>query len=70
MKLALRVAGGIFLFVALTHLVRVICRVPIIIGHHPIRYRASVLGFVISVLLSFWMFKASSCGDKKGCCGS
>ncbi|MGE5308369.1 MAG: hypothetical protein ACM3OC_04735 [Deltaproteobacteria bacterium] len=70
MKAALRVAGSIFSLVALAHLLRVIYKVPLIVGNYPVRLRVSVVSFIVSTLVAYWMFKAASCGEKKGCCGS
>lgn len=56
---ALVVAGIIFGFVALMHLLRLIYKTPVIIAKKTIPLWVSGLGFIIPLLLSIWMFSAS-----------
>ena len=54
----LKVAGIIFLVVSLAHLARLIFKVELIIGGFIMPLWFSVLGFIIPLLLSLWMFKS------------
>lgn len=56
---ALIIAGFIFGLVSLTHLLRVIYKVPIIIGNKIIPMWASILSFILTLLLSIYMFIVS-----------
>jgi len=54
------VAGCVFGFVALMHLLRLIYKVEITIGPVNIPQWLSVLGFIIPASLSVWMFMANA----------
>jgi len=56
--MALKVAGAVFLLVALLHLARLVFKFSILVGHHPVPLWANAIGFVIALGLSVWMFKA------------
>lgn len=58
-NLALRVSAAIFLLVSILHLVRVVLRIPVTIGHFNIPLRFSILGFTVPLLLAVWMFSIS-----------
>ena len=58
-KTALKVAGFLFLLVALLHFVRVFGNVAVSVGQTAIPVYASWIGGGISLLLSIWMFTAS-----------
>lgn len=57
---ALMVAGIIFALVALMHLLRIRYKMQITIAGKTIPISISVIGFIISLTLSIWMFVASS----------
>lgn len=60
MKMALVVAGTIFLLVALMHLLRLVYAWEVTIGGHSIPMIASVIGFIVAIVVTFWMFIAAS----------
>lgn len=64
-KIALKVAGVIFLLVALAHIVRVVMMVPVTIAHVDVPLRLSVVGAVVSLALGVWMLKLACCCCKK-----
>jgi len=55
---ALAVAGIIFAFIAIMHLLRFLFKTAIIVGGQVISMKMSLAGLVISALLSIWMFMA------------
>jgi hypothetical protein len=55
---ALKVAGIVFFMVAMAHLLRSMLRFEIIIGGYALPVWYSLVGFIIPLLLSIWMFKA------------
>jgi len=57
---ALIVAGIIFGLVALVHLFRLYFHFPIIIGHTSVPIGANIIAFIVSGILSLWMFIAAS----------
>lgn len=57
---ALIVAGIVFAFVALMHLLRISYKTQIIIGGKLIPIWISMIGFIIPLVLSIWMFIASA----------
>ncbi len=57
--LALRVAGAIFLLVALMHLLRLLWKVQVSVAGHPVRLYLSLIGFLVAFLLAIWMLTAS-----------
>lgn len=58
-KIALQAAGVIFLVVSILHLLRVIFKVPLQIGQIQVSLEASLTGFLVTLLLSVWMFVSS-----------
>jgi len=56
---ALIVAGIIFAFVSLMHLLRLIYKLPITIANKEIPLWVSGIGFVLPLLLAIWMFITS-----------
>jgi len=56
--LALMVAVAIFLLVSFLHLLRLLFRVRVTVGKFTIPVWFSVIGFIIPLLLSLWMFKS------------
>ena len=56
---ALVVAGLIFGLIALMHLLRLIYKVEITVSGKPLPMQVSLIGFIISLLLSVWMFMVS-----------
>jgi hypothetical protein len=65
-KIALKVAGIIFLLMGIAHGVRVINNVPVTIGQTNVPVGASILFAVIGLVLGLWMLKiACGCGCKK-----
>jgi|WetSurMetagenome_2_1015567.scaffolds.fasta_scaffold344681_2 hypothetical protein len=57
--LALKVAGLMFLLVAIMHLMRILLKTQVYVGSHHVRLLMSLVAFVISLLLALWMFSAS-----------
>ena len=57
--LALKVSGTLFTLVALTHLVRLLRRIPLSVNGTSLPLNASLIGFLVTGLLAFWMFYAS-----------
>ncbi len=58
-SIALVVAGIVFGFVAFMHLVRLFLKIEIIISGKLIPMWVSVVGFILPLSLSIWMFIAS-----------
>ncbi|HTZ10949.1 MAG TPA: hypothetical protein VMD04_01020 [Candidatus Margulisiibacteriota bacterium] len=58
-NLALKVAGVVFLLVALMHLLRLLLKMQIAVAGMHVRLIISLIGFVAALLLSIWMFAAS-----------
>lgn len=56
---ALTVAGIIFALVALVHLTRLFYHFPLVIGTTPVPLTANIIGFIVTALLSLWMFYAT-----------
>ncbi len=56
----LKVAGIIFLAVAIIHLLRLILKLEVIIAGHVIPMWFSIMWVIITLALSLWMFKISS----------
>jgi H+/Cl- antiporter ClcA len=54
-KIALNVAGIIFIVAAEIHLVRWVLKVPVIVGDTSISPESSAIGAVIVLLLALWM---------------
>lgn len=57
-KIALNVAGVIFLLMSIFHLVRFIFKLEVVIGDFTVPVWYSLLGFIIPFLLSLWIFKS------------
>jgi len=57
--LALRVAGVVFMVVAIMHLLRLLLRAQIDVGGMNVRSYVSMIGFVVALLMAIWMFKVS-----------
>jgi hypothetical protein len=58
-KAPLIVAGIIFALVALAHLARIGFQIPLVVGTTEVPYTVNIVGFIISALLSYWMFCSS-----------
>lgn len=58
-KLPLVVAGIIFTFVAIVHLIRLIYQWEVVIGGAVIPMTASCAGLAVAGLLAIWMFVAA-----------
>ena len=58
-NMALRVAGVVFLLVAIMHLLRLLLKVQVSVGDINVRLSLSLVGFVAALLLAIWMFSAS-----------
>ena len=56
--MALKVAGVIFLLMAIMHLLRIILKIEVTIAGIVLPIWGSVFGFVIPLLLSVWMFRS------------
>ncbi|HEV2614376.1 MAG TPA: hypothetical protein VGV92_06675 [Gammaproteobacteria bacterium] len=56
---ALVTAGVVFGFVALMHLLRLFYKVKVVFGKTEIPMWVSVVGFIVPLCLSFWMFNVS-----------
>ncbi len=57
-SLALKVAGAIFLVVAIMHLLRLLFKVQIAVAGTNVSLSLSLAAFVVALLLAIWMFKA------------
>lgn len=57
--LALKVAGGIFLLVAIMHLLRVLLKTQLYVGSHHVRLVLSLICGVVALLIALWMFSAA-----------
>ncbi len=55
--LKVKVAGIIFLIIALAHLARLSLGTVAILGTHVIPVWASGIGFAVSALMAMWMFR-------------
>jgi len=62
---ALIVAGIIFGFVSLMHLLRLVYKARVIIAEKTIPIWISGIGFILPLILSIWMFMAS-CSSMQG----
>lgn len=60
-KLALLFAGIIFALVAVAHLLRLTYHTIVFVGPYMVPVWVSLVGFVISLFLSIWMFCARGC---------
>lgn len=57
--MVLKLCAMIFLLVALMHLLRLILKIKVVIGSTPVPLWMSAAGFVVSFLLSIWIFSLS-----------
>ena len=55
--LALKTVGVIFLLVSFLHLLRLIFRIKVMVGKFTVPVWFSAVGFIIPLLLSFWIFE-------------
>ena len=58
-NLALKTAGAIFLLVSVMHLLRVLLKFELIVAGYSVPVWLNLVGFVLSLLLSLWMFKSA-----------
>jgi len=58
-NLALKAAGIVFLLVSVLHLLRVLLKFELIIAGYSVPVWLNLVGFVLSLLLSLWMFKSA-----------
>ncbi len=58
-KIALNVAGIVFIVAAEIHLVRWVLKIPLIVGDKSISPEASAIGAMIVLLLAVWMLIAA-----------
>ena len=58
-NMALRLSGFLFLLMAVLHALRLYYKVEIVVSGHPLSMRVSLVGVIITLLLSIWMFAAS-----------
>lgn len=58
--LPLMVAGLIFAFITVVHILRIIYHIDITIAGHVIPMNLSYIGALLGFLLAIWMFKSSS----------
>ncbi|KTD18556.1 Uncharacterised protein [Legionella lansingensis] len=58
-NIPLMVAGFVFALVAIAHLLRIIFKWEIVASGYVLPMNVSYIGFVVTVLLSLWMFLAS-----------
>jgi hypothetical protein len=56
---ALKTAGCVFLLGALAHVARLYLDVQITIGNHIVPIWGSYIGLAITLILAWWMFKAT-----------
>ena len=58
-NLALKAAGTVFLLVSVMHLLRVLLKFELIVAGYSVPVWLNLVGFVLSLLLSLWMFKSA-----------
>ena len=58
-NIALKVAGAIFLLVALLHLLRVIFSIKMAVAGFTVPIWLSIFGFIFALALALWMFKTA-----------
>jgi hypothetical protein len=58
-RVALRVGGTVFLFVAIAHFLRVFLKIRLEAAGVVLPFWGSVIGFLFALLLALWMFKAA-----------
>lgn len=57
--IALKVAGMIFLLVAIMHLLRLLLKIQVTVSGLEVRLYFSLIGLVAAFLLAIWMFTAA-----------
>lgn len=62
--LALKVAGMIFLFLAIMHLLRLLYKIQVTVSGFHVWLSFSLVGLVVALLLAIWMFTAAGKNDK------
>ncbi len=55
-----RIASVVFGLMAVAHLLRLICHVAVMVGHHLIPMWTSGVGVVVAAALSIWLWKLSN----------
>lgn len=58
-KHAVKIAGYIFLLVAVLHFIRFYFQIPLIIGTYYVPLRYSALGFLVAFLIAIFMFRSN-----------
>ena len=58
-NLALKVAGVVFLLVAVMHLLRLLLKIQITMSGHHVRMLLSLIGFAVALVMAIWMFASS-----------
>jgi uncharacterized membrane protein len=58
-NIALKVAGTIFLLMALLHLLRVIFNIEVVVAGFTAPIWLSIVGFIFALALALWMFKTA-----------
>ena len=56
-NIALKVAGAIFLLMALLHLLRIIFSIEVVVAGFTAPIWLSIFGFIFALALALWMFK-------------
>jgi len=57
--MAVRVAGIIFLLIAILHFLRFVLKMEVVMGGFVVPQWVSIAGFLLALLLSWWMFHFS-----------
>jgi hypothetical protein len=58
-KLALKVAGVIFLLVSAAHIIRLLMKIQVTLNRVDVPLHVSAVAAVVSLALAVWMFKAA-----------
>ena len=58
-KLALKVAGTVFLLISAAHVIRVLMRISVTLNRTEVPMQASAVAAVVTLALAVWMFKAA-----------
>jgi hypothetical protein len=56
-RLALKVAGVIFVLISSAHMIRVMMKIPVTFGQSDVPLIASVVAAVLSLALAAWLFR-------------
>ena len=59
-SLALRIAGLVFVLIALLHALRLYYQWPVLVGTYLAPMQLSMIGLGFAILLALWMFVAAS----------